>query len=39
MNKIKQADSLVVDAAVSNLFYSLAYPIVHTITMQGIDSK
>lgn len=39
MNKLKQADPLVIGAAVSNLFYSLAYPIVHTITMQGIDSK
>lgn len=39
MNKIKQADPLVIGAALSNLFYSLAYPIVHTVTMQGLSSS
>lgn len=39
MNKIKTADPLVVGAALSNLFYSLAYPIVHTVTMQGLSSS
>ena len=39
MNKLKQADPLVIGAALSNLFYSLAYPIVHTVTMQGLSSS
>ena len=39
LKRLRKADPLVIGAAVSNLFYSLAYPIVHTITMQGIDSK
>lgn len=37
--KLNNADPLVVGAALSNLFYSLAYPIVHTITMQGLSSN
>lgn len=32
-------DPLLIAGASSNLFYSVAYPIVHTITVQGIDSN
>lgn len=37
--KLNKADPLVLGGALSNLFYSLAYPIVHTITMQGLSSN
>ena len=39
MNKLYKADPLIIGSALSNLFYSLAYPIVHTVTMQGLSSN
>lgn len=39
LKNLNKADPLVVGAALSNLFYSLAYPIVHTVTMQGLSSN
>lgn len=35
----EKVDKLLIAGAVSNLFYSMAYPIVHTITMQDINSN
>lgn len=37
--KHRNVDELLIAGAVSNLFYSMAYPIVHTITMQDINSN
>ena len=31
--KHRNVDELLIAGAVSNLFYSMAYPVVHTITM------
>lgn len=39
MNKIKQADPLVIGGALSNLFYSVAYGVVHTTCMQAVSSN
>ena len=35
----KNIDELLIAGALSNLFYSIAYPIVHTITMKSINSN
>lgn len=35
----KNIDELLIAGALSNLFYSVAYPIVHTITMKSINSN
>lgn len=37
--KNKKIDWLVFAGGLSNLFYSVAYPIVHTVTMQSINSN
>lgn len=39
MYKHKNVDELLIAGATSNLFYSVAYPIVHTITVQNINSN
>ena len=39
MNKLKTADPLVVGAALSNLFYSCAYGVVHTTCLQAVTSN
>lgn len=39
MFKYKNADELLIAGATSNLFYSMAYPIVHTVTVQNINSN
>ena len=35
----KNIDELLIAGALSNLFYSVAYPIVHTITMKSVNSN
>lgn len=35
----KKVDLLLFAGAISNLFYSIAYPVVHTITVQSINSN
>lgn len=37
--KLKNIDELLIAGGLSNLFYSIAYPIVHTITIQDINSN
>lgn len=39
MFKSRNIDELLIAGATSNLFYSMAYPIVHTITVQNINSN
>ena len=39
MVKLKNISQLLIAGGLSNLFYSIAYPIVYTITIQDINSN